>query len=329
MRVRLLTAATLALVTSLAVPAAAAAPCTGLPQHNGLPVVDAANVLEPQKRAYLTGDLMRFTMTSDVAVVAATVPTLSGDDVASYAKRLFDCWGIGDSESDRGVLILAAMRERRLRVELGRGLAGEIGEQQLTDAVDAMTAPMRRGDVAGALRAAAVKVAEALGEELPDLERFAATNGKEGLGDLGIPENVIDATAPPGFPFDEDDLPSGANPFRHSPIGDASWIPKLVIPIVVVGVITTIGRALRGGLGGGSTWRGGFPVFGGSRSGWDDPNLLNNGQWSQGTWVGPSDSGSDSPSFASSSSGSSGSSGGGSSSFGGGSSGGGGASGSW
>lgn len=339
MRLRRLTAAGLVLVATLAVPAAAAAApsCAGLPRHANLPVVDTANVLDPQKRAYLTGDLMRFTMTSNVAVVAATVPDLGGDDVAAYARRLFDCWGIGDADSDRGVLILAAMRERRVRIELGRGITGEIDQAELGGAVAAMTAPMRAGNVAGAFRAAAVKIAAAVGQPLPDLERLVNTGGAEGLEGLDIPPGIFPSAVPhDALPsLDPDDLPNGANPFRDSPVGDGSWIPKVAIGVIVLGVVMTLAKALlggvRGAMGGGSAWRGGFPVFGGSRSGWNDPNLLNNGQWSQGSWVGPSGSSASSAPLASSSSSGSGSSSSSSSgsSFGGGSSGGGGASGSW
>ncbi|HEX8004217.1 MAG TPA: TPM domain-containing protein [Mycobacteriales bacterium] len=316
MRLRLLAAAGLALAAALVVPvpAHAAPSCAGLPTHSNLPVVDAARVLDPQRSAFLTADLMRFAMESDVAIVAATVPDLGGDDVSSYARRLFDCWGVGDADSDRGVLILVAMRERRVRVELGRGLAGEVDETELSAAVSAMTTPLRAGDVTRALRAAAVKIAEGVGKTLPDTERFAATNGREGIDGITLPGTSLpdDAT---------DDMP-GVTPFRPSPVGDAGWIPKAVLGAGLLGAIVTIVRRVVGGAigGGGSSWRGGFPSFGGSR-GWSDPNLLNNGAWSSGG-----------DSFAGASSGSSGSSvgsSGGGSSFGGGSSGGGGASGSW
>lgn len=331
-----------------AMPARAAAPaaasCTGLPKHANLPVVDTAQVLEQERAAYLTGDLMRFAMTSDVAIVAATVPHLGGDDVASYARRLFDCWGVGDAESDRGVLILVAMRERRIRIEIGRGLAREITRAELDRAVAAMTAPMRAGNVAGALRAAATEVAAAVGKTLPDLETFVKSRGTAGLEDFGIPENAIpglgddgafsdggftDGGGPPSPPaFDTDQVPGLPNPFRAP--GGAPWIPKALFGVLGFGLLATVGRAiLRGGMRmatgtGASVWRGGFPSFGGGSRGWSDPALLQGGTWS--TPSGSSGGGSHS---GGSSGGGSNSGGGGGGSFGGGSSGGGGASGSW
>lgn len=331
-------------------PAMPAASCAGLPAHANLPVVDAARVLDPERMAYLTGDLMRFAMTGDVAIVAATVPHLGGDDVSSYARRLFDCWGVGDAESDRGVLILVAMRERRVRVELGRGLAREIDRAELERAVGAMTAPMRAGNVAGALRAAAVEIAAAVGKSLPDLEAFMESKGTAGLDDFGIPDSVIPGLTDEGYtdggftdggfddggvtasppPFGTDQVPGVPNPFRTP--GGTPWIPKAMFAVLGIGLLATVGRAiLRGGLrmaggAGASAWRGGFPSFGGGSRGWSDPALLQGGTWST-----PSPGGGGGHSSGSYGGGSSGGSsgGGGGGSFGGGSSGGGGASGSW
>jgi len=362
MRLRMTFAAGLALAAALALPASAAvaavpavpasapaaAPnCAGLPAHSSFPVVDAANVLDGQRMAYLMADLMRFGMQSGVSIVAATVPDLAGDDVASYARRLFDCWGVGKADSDRGVLILAAMRERRVRVELGRGLAREVDRAELEAAVSAMTAPLRSGDEVGALRAAAVEIANAVGKTLPDTSQLAAGNVDGMFDELNIPDSVVNGgDVPPGFEID-DQVPGVKNPFKV-PTGEGSWMPKAVIGLVLLGIVWTFARAaLRGGMrlagaAGQTVWRGGFPTFGGGARGWSDPALLQGGHWSQPGGSGGSSSDSaplaagggsfgSSGSFGGSSSGSSGSSGstGSSSPFGGGSSGGGGASGSW
>ena len=345
MRLRRSAAAGLVLAAALTMPgtAASAAPsCAGLPKHSNLPVVDTARAMDPQRMGYLTADLMRFAMESDVTVVAATVPHLGGDAVSSYARRLFDCWGVGSSDSDRGVLILAAMQERRVRVEVGRGLARDVVRAEMERAVAAMAGPMRAGNVAGAFRAAAVEIAAAVGKTLPDVEQFVRTNGAAGLGDLGIPANLLPGATGPGVDgrFPADSRPDGGapkveNPFRTSPIGDGTWIPKAVLVLIAGGVVWTFARAaFRGGTrlanAGQSVWRGGFPSFGGGNRGWGDPALLQSGRWSSpGTWSSGGSTGGSGHSGGSSASsgGSSGSSGG--ATFGGGSAGGGGARGSW
>jgi uncharacterized protein len=320
-RLRLLVLGVLAASTLGAYPASAARDCKGLPAHSALPVVDAANVIPPQAEAYLNADVVRFRVEGHESIVAVVVPTLGGDDVASYAKRMFDCWGIGNADSDNGILVLVAMREHRSRIELGAGLEGDVSAEDLDQALSAMVAPLRAGDVGGGLRAAAEALAADLGATLPDTATFVSGGGAGG-GD------ATDAVGSGGAPFA---VPSqyaypNSSPFRGTDSGTGFAV--LVPIIIVLGVLMTLVRALRGGFGGGgaSTWRGGFPGYGGT--GWGSPSLLHRGGWSG--W-GSDDSGSSWSSGSSFSSGSSsgGGSSGGGSSFGGGSSGGGGASGSW
>src|SRR5262245_18778214 len=85
-------------------------------------------------------------MTGDVVVVA-TVPTIEPyGSVEQYAVKMFENRGrgIGDKAKDNGVLILLAMKERRVRVEVGYGLeqwitdgfAGETSRQGIAPEVD-------------------------------------------------------------------------------------------------------------------------------------------------------------------------------------------------
>lgn len=331
MRMRLLALAVCAGALVGATPAtAAAADCSGLPKHSDLPVVDAANVIEPQAEAYLVADLLRFHIEGNEAIVAATVPTTGGDDIASYAQRLFDCWGIGDAESDNGVLILLALRERKVRIEVGAGLEDRLGEVELELALNEMVAPLRAGDIGAGLRAGAVSIADDLGGQLPDTRAgIGGTPGTPIVIPSRNPGDVSDEPDGSGVPaYSVDDFPGGSSPFASddSPgIGAFGLVPVLVI-LGVVGVITR--AVFRGGIsfgGGGSAWRGGFGQ--GMHSGWGPPAMYRGGGWHTASgWSGGGSSPSSS-SFGSSSS--SGSSSGSSSSFGGGSSGGGGASGSW
>jgi uncharacterized protein len=316
-------------VANAATNAAGAPDCTGLPKHTAIPVLDNANVVKPQALAYLAADLVRYHATGHVAIVAATVPDLSGDDVASFAHRLFECWGVGDKDSDNGVLILVAMRERRARIELGAGLEDRLSQDQLDLALESMTAPMRAGDVGKGLRAAAVAVANALGTPLPDTEHDQGrtkpsatpvaggdvTDGADGTGDgsgdvSGLPDSY-DTT--------------GYGPFGSSGnSGGDGFGAFLVVALVFILVTVPLRALFRGGLGrgGGSSSDSWGSVFGtGGLSG--GRSMYHRGGWS--------DSGSSfgSGSMGGSMGGSSGGSSGGGGSFGGGSGGGGGASGSW
>jgi uncharacterized protein len=59
---------------------------------------------------------------ADLAVV--TLPDLGGEEIEPVATDLFSHWGIGSKAKDEGVLILLALKERRIRIEPGYGVEG-------------------------------------------------------------------------------------------------------------------------------------------------------------------------------------------------------------
>ena len=59
---------------------------------------------------------------AEVAIVA--VNSIGNQDIADFANRLFNDWGIGKSGKDNGMLILFVLDQREIRFEIGYGLEG-------------------------------------------------------------------------------------------------------------------------------------------------------------------------------------------------------------
>lgn len=96
------------------------------------PVIDTADILSPAAEQALDARLRRYSDQKETAIVVATVPSLEGETIEAAANRMFNDWGIGDARTSRGVLLLIAPEERRLRIEVGCGL-----ETVLTDEASA------------------------------------------------------------------------------------------------------------------------------------------------------------------------------------------------
>jgi uncharacterized protein len=113
----------LALVCALlvALPAAAA----DWPRPQG-PVGDYAKVIAPEYVQGITAAAAELWQKTGAALVVATIPSLDGDTIEETAVRLFQQWGIGKKGDDRGLLFLVAIKERRMRIEVGYGLEGLI-----------------------------------------------------------------------------------------------------------------------------------------------------------------------------------------------------------
>ena len=93
-------------------------------------VVDQAGVIPASAREGLETKLKDLEDKSGIQLVVATVKSLQGGDVETYAKELFRAWKLGEAKKNNGVLLLVAPAEHKVRIEVGYGLEGT-----LTDAL--------------------------------------------------------------------------------------------------------------------------------------------------------------------------------------------------
>lgn len=89
-------------------------------------VNDFANVLAVDQKAALEAKLKSFSDTTSNEIAIAIVNTLGGDTIENFAVKLFEDWKIGKDKKDNGVLLLVAMEEREVRIEVGYGLEGAL-----------------------------------------------------------------------------------------------------------------------------------------------------------------------------------------------------------
>ena len=126
-------------------------------------VVDEMGLLRPEDRAAILTELKALEGKSSDQVVVAVVRSLQGYPIEDYGYRLGRAWGIGQSTTNNGVILLVAPTERRVRIEVGRGL-----EPQLTDALsrtiieNAITPAFKRGDYAAGIRAGVKDITDVL-----------------------------------------------------------------------------------------------------------------------------------------------------------------------
>src|SRR5689334_3563883 len=89
-------------------------------------VNDLAGILSPSEEQQLEAHLLGYNDTTSNEVAIVLIKTLDGYPIEEYATRLYREWGIGRNKVSNGVLILAAMDDRKIRIEVGYGLEGAI-----------------------------------------------------------------------------------------------------------------------------------------------------------------------------------------------------------
>ena len=96
-------------------------------------VVDQAGVMTPQARSDVEAKSKSLEDKSGIQLVVATVKSLQGSDIETYANQLFRFWKLGEAKKNNGVLLLVAPAEHKVRIEVGYGLEGT-----LTDALSSV-----------------------------------------------------------------------------------------------------------------------------------------------------------------------------------------------
>ncbi len=89
------------------------------------PVHDFAGVVDPSSEQQLDQLSRSLQAASGDVLVVVTVPTIEPyADIREYAVKLFENHGrgIGEKGKDNGILILLALKERRVWIETGYGL---------------------------------------------------------------------------------------------------------------------------------------------------------------------------------------------------------------
>jgi len=104
-------------------------------------VVDAANIIDEATQQQLEKQLSDFEKQTTIEIAVATVPSLHGEVIETYAVKLFETWGIGKKDKDNGVLLLVAPIERKVRIEVGYGLESKLTDGQCGEIVRSVILP--------------------------------------------------------------------------------------------------------------------------------------------------------------------------------------------
>lgn len=103
----------------------AAAHALDVPQLQGR-VNDYAGILSPQGKSAVERELAALEQSDSTQVVVLTVPTLQGASLEEFSIRVAEAWRIGQKGLDNGAILLVAKAERKIRIEVGRGLEGKL-----------------------------------------------------------------------------------------------------------------------------------------------------------------------------------------------------------
>ncbi len=142
--------AVVVLVLSILVPPAGA---LDVPPLTGR-VVDLAGALPSSVRERLADTLAEHERTTGNQVAVLIVPSLEGEDLFTFSHRVATTWRLGEKGTDNGALLLVALKDRKIRIEVGYGLEGALTDARSSQIIRHAIAPrFRAGDIPGGVTA--------------------------------------------------------------------------------------------------------------------------------------------------------------------------------
>ena len=156
-------------------------------------IVDEANLLSAADRRAIEADLQALEEKSTDQLVVYTTRSLQGYDIADIGYRLGRFWQIGQKDKNNGVILIVAPSERKVRIEVGRGL-----EPQLTDLMskliieNAILPAFRRGDFPGGVKAGVRDIRDVLlGDAEAVKERARSGKSRSAPGQLPLAMGML------------------------------------------------------------------------------------------------------------------------------------------
>lgn len=135
-------------------------------------VIDQTGTLTPEQLRALSDKLQALETQRGSQVVILMVPTTQPEDIAAYAQRVGDTWKIGRREVGDGLLVIVALQDRRMRIEVAKTLEGAIPDLMASRIIERTLKPaFQAGAYADGLSTAIDQIDKLIaGEGLPEPE---------------------------------------------------------------------------------------------------------------------------------------------------------------
>lgn len=150
------------------------------------PVTDTTGTLTSDQSAALDAKLRAFSQAKGSQVAVLIVPTTQPEEIEQYGIRVAEQWQLGRGKVDDGAILIVALNDRKVRVEVGYGLEGALPDATANRIIQGDIVPQfKRGDYYGGISTGVDRILRVIeGEPLPEPELSPPSQGIPGLFNL-------------------------------------------------------------------------------------------------------------------------------------------------
>ena len=170
----------------------------GYPEPQDLYVNDYAGVMTTEAEANVRALFVDLRQQRGIEASVLTINSIHDygthdPSIEAFATNLFNTWGVGDATRNNGVLMLVAVADREVRIEVGAGYGDTLDEQMAYVINEFMLSSFKRGDYGGGIYQGARAVVQALTGVWP--ENLDSSSGSTSSGSTSS-DNTSSGSAP-------------------------------------------------------------------------------------------------------------------------------------
>lgn len=199
-------------------------------------IVDLAHVLTPQSMGKLNAQINRINTTSANELGVLILPSLNGENIRDVGYTTARAWGVGKKDVDNGVMIVWSPGDRKIGIETGKGVEGDLPDLKANDIIRNIMGPeFRQQHYEAGLSRAFDAITQTIGDH-----RLLVAEAKQRAQQLG--QNPTVPNPPPGNAIAAGGSPPQASTSHGCDVADTPGVNQagfggsLFLLLVVVGV---------------------------------------------------------------------------------------------
>lgn len=129
------------------------------------PINDYANVISESQESSLNSKIRDYRIQNGPQISVLLVDTIGDTSIEEYSMKVAEAWKLGSKEKDDGLLILFAIKDRKMRIEVGQGLEGAVTDLFSKRVLGSLKPFLRKGDYDGAVSSAVEQILSKITED--------------------------------------------------------------------------------------------------------------------------------------------------------------------
>lgn len=225
-------------------------------------VNDLADVLTPEQEATLEQKLVAYDDSTSTQIVVVTMASLQDFPIEDVGLQILRKWGVGNKEKDNGIVLLAAIKDRKINIQTGYGMEGVVPDAIARTIIENDVIPsFRTENFYRGFDEATTSIIKAAAGEYQAPAGYADRGNRGGRGGISIGKIIVALVVL----FFIMSMFGGGGGGRGGGFMSRRGYRRFGGPIIFPGGFG--GGGFGGGFGGGGFGGGGFGGFGGGSGG--------------------------------------------------------------